>query len=282
MGAITVRNLPPELARVIRQKAKKEKASLNRTVISLLEKATGLVKAENGRGAYRPRSILRLHIQGRGRRAGGGDSGAAADRAGDVEMSRILLDTSAYSAYTGGHPDFKSPSGAPRRSTSVVVAVGELLAGFLKGGRRRQNETCLRDFAAEPRVRVLHVDEETAIRYAAIRDYLRQQGTPVPVNDVLDRRHGGPARPPTAHPGCPLPPDPPGDRRLLRTGSTRAIAVETWGRQYCIDSQQICRHSAVEGTLVLTRNFVPSTVALPKTTPLTRRNTGKRLRTNVP
>jgi len=44
MNAFTVRNLPPELARVIRQKAKKEKASLNRTVISLLEKATGLVK----------------------------------------------------------------------------------------------------------------------------------------------------------------------------------------------------------------------------------------------
>jgi hypothetical protein len=44
MGAITVRNLPPELARVIRQKAKKEKASLNRTVISLRGKATGLVK----------------------------------------------------------------------------------------------------------------------------------------------------------------------------------------------------------------------------------------------
>jgi plasmid stability protein len=44
MGAITVRNLPPELARVIRQKAKREKASLNRTVINLLEKATGLGK----------------------------------------------------------------------------------------------------------------------------------------------------------------------------------------------------------------------------------------------
>jgi hypothetical protein len=44
MSAITVRNLPPELARVIRQKAKKEKASLNRTVIRLLEKATGVEK----------------------------------------------------------------------------------------------------------------------------------------------------------------------------------------------------------------------------------------------
>ena len=45
MSAITVRNLPPELARVIRQKAKKEKTSLNRAVISLLEEATGLGKS---------------------------------------------------------------------------------------------------------------------------------------------------------------------------------------------------------------------------------------------
>jgi hypothetical protein len=43
MNAITVRNLPPELARVIRQKAKREKVSLNRAVIGLLEQATGLV-----------------------------------------------------------------------------------------------------------------------------------------------------------------------------------------------------------------------------------------------
>jgi DNA-binding ferritin-like protein (Dps family) len=44
MGAITVRNLPPELARLIRQKAKKEKISLNRAVIGLLEEAVGVGK----------------------------------------------------------------------------------------------------------------------------------------------------------------------------------------------------------------------------------------------
>ena len=44
MGAITLRNLPPELARLIRQKAKRERISLNRAVISLLEEATGLGK----------------------------------------------------------------------------------------------------------------------------------------------------------------------------------------------------------------------------------------------
>lgn len=45
MNAITVRNLPPELARVIRQKAKRDKISLNRAVIGLLEEATGLGKS---------------------------------------------------------------------------------------------------------------------------------------------------------------------------------------------------------------------------------------------
>jgi len=99
-------------------------------------------------------------------------------------MSRILLDTSAYSAYIEGHPELREPV---RRASAVhlsVVAMGELLAAFLKGGRRRQNETRLREFIAEPRVHVLHVDDETAVRYAAILDYLRRQGTPVPINDL--------------------------------------------------------------------------------------------------
>jgi tRNA(fMet)-specific endonuclease VapC len=99
-------------------------------------------------------------------------------------MNRILLDTSAYSAYIAGHTDLQEPVRHASIVHLSVVAMGELLAGFLKGGRRSQNETRLREFVAEPRVRVLHVDDETAVRYAAIRDYLRRQGTPVPVNDV--------------------------------------------------------------------------------------------------
>ena len=98
-------------------------------------------------------------------------------------MSRILLDTSAYSAYTGGHPEMQEPVRHASAIHLSVVIVGELLAGFQKGGRRRQNEARLREFSAEPRVRVLHVDDETAVRYAAIWDYLRRQGTPVPTND---------------------------------------------------------------------------------------------------
>jgi hypothetical protein len=42
MGAITVRNLIPEVARAVREKARREKLSLNKAVVKLLEEATGV------------------------------------------------------------------------------------------------------------------------------------------------------------------------------------------------------------------------------------------------
>ena len=41
MKPITLRNVPPPLARAIKQKAKRERLSLNRAVVGLLEEATG-------------------------------------------------------------------------------------------------------------------------------------------------------------------------------------------------------------------------------------------------
>ncbi|MDE2059728.1 MAG: hypothetical protein KGL31_05350 [candidate division NC10 bacterium] len=42
MKAITLRNLPPELTRIIRQKADEQHASINKVVIGLLEKSVGV------------------------------------------------------------------------------------------------------------------------------------------------------------------------------------------------------------------------------------------------
>jgi hypothetical protein len=41
MDAITLRNLPPAVAKAVRDKARKEKLSLNKAVARLLEEATG-------------------------------------------------------------------------------------------------------------------------------------------------------------------------------------------------------------------------------------------------
>lgn len=41
MKAITVRNIPADVAKAVKEKAKKEGLSLNRAVVRLLEEATG-------------------------------------------------------------------------------------------------------------------------------------------------------------------------------------------------------------------------------------------------
>lgn len=42
MKAVTLRNLPPELVRVIRRKASEKRTSVNKAVISLLEESVGI------------------------------------------------------------------------------------------------------------------------------------------------------------------------------------------------------------------------------------------------
>jgi predicted nucleic acid-binding protein len=64
------------------------------------------------------------------------------------------------------------------------VVIGELLFGFLGGRLALENRDLLREFVDSPRVAILAVDGETAERYAVIRSYLRQQGRPIPVNDL--------------------------------------------------------------------------------------------------
>ena len=41
MNAITVRNLPPAVAKAVRERARAQKLSLNKAIVSLLEEATG-------------------------------------------------------------------------------------------------------------------------------------------------------------------------------------------------------------------------------------------------
>jgi predicted nucleic acid-binding protein len=99
-------------------------------------------------------------------------------------VTRVLLDTSAYSAFLREHAAVKGAvQGADELYLNVVV-VGELLAGFRSGARVRKNEEELREFLSSPRVRLLSLDRETAVRYALVLHALRVAGTPIPTNDV--------------------------------------------------------------------------------------------------
>ena len=101
-----------------------------------------------------------------------------------METIRILLDTSAYIAFLKGHPGIKQTIQKTDEINLNPVVLGELLAGFMKGRRAAQNREILQEFMGSPRVRLMAIDEETSERYAAIFNYLREEGTPIPTNDL--------------------------------------------------------------------------------------------------
>ncbi len=99
-------------------------------------------------------------------------------------MTRLLLDTSAYSAFMRGHPEVKLALQEADEICLNPVILGELIAGFIRGKRRRKNEGELKTFLTSARTAVLDVNEETADRYAVILNSLWKAGTPIPTNDI--------------------------------------------------------------------------------------------------
>jgi tRNA(fMet)-specific endonuclease VapC len=97
---------------------------------------------------------------------------------------KILLDTSAYVAFklnkravvdavvNAGHVFFS------------CVVLGELMFGFRNGARFKKSTDDLGLFLRDEAVELVPVGEVTADRYARIASQLRQQGTPIPTNDI--------------------------------------------------------------------------------------------------
>ena len=99
-------------------------------------------------------------------------------------MTRILLDTSAYSALMRGHKSVTEALQLVDEIRLNVIILGELQAGFARGQQAGRNMDLLRRFLATPRVGILDLNEATAELYAVIHRALRTGGTPIPTNDV--------------------------------------------------------------------------------------------------
>jgi tRNA(fMet)-specific endonuclease VapC len=97
---------------------------------------------------------------------------------------RVLLDSSAYSAFKRGHPGVVELLRTATFIALNAVVLGELLSGFAAGAREERNRHELRRFLASPRVRVLEIAAETAERFAIVHQALRRAGTPIPTHDL--------------------------------------------------------------------------------------------------
>ena len=99
-------------------------------------------------------------------------------------MRKVLLDTSAYSALFRGEEQVKYILQEVEEVSLTPVILGELLAGFTGGRFEARNRELLKEFLETPCVRVYPIDGETSERYAAVWLHLREQGTPIPTNDL--------------------------------------------------------------------------------------------------
>ncbi|MBI3074404.1 MAG: type II toxin-antitoxin system VapC family toxin [Deltaproteobacteria bacterium] len=99
-------------------------------------------------------------------------------------MSRLCLDTSAYSHFRRGHSRAVEVITSARSIFVPSVVLGELRAGFKLGRRAAENDRALSEFLAAPVVEILDVDDEAASHYADLVVSLRKSGTPLPTSDI--------------------------------------------------------------------------------------------------
>jgi len=99
-------------------------------------------------------------------------------------VKRLLLDTSAYAAFMRGDGEAVHVLREADEIYVNAIVLGEMLAGFMGGGRQDKNEKELTRFLESPRVNLIDVNESTAERYAVIFTTLREAGTPIPTNDL--------------------------------------------------------------------------------------------------
>ena len=97
---------------------------------------------------------------------------------------RLALDTNRYVDFARGESTVVDALEDAQAVFVPLIVLGELRAGFALGSRAAANEGGLRRFLLRPGVEVLIPDEQTTHHYAMVYRQLRQQGTPIPTNDM--------------------------------------------------------------------------------------------------
>ena len=102
---------------------------------------------------------------------------------------RILLDSSAYSAFKRGNREVRNLMSVAEEVLFSAIVVGEQLFGYRWGTHYDQNFSELRSFLERPYVSFVPVGQVTADRYSRIAAALRAAGRPIPTNDIWIAAH---------------------------------------------------------------------------------------------
>ena len=97
---------------------------------------------------------------------------------------RLALDTNRFSDLCRGDAELELLVERAEAVFLPFVTIAELRAGFSLGTKGRENERVLQRFLAKPGVAILWPTEATTRQYASLYRQLREQGTPIPTNDL--------------------------------------------------------------------------------------------------
>jgi tRNA(fMet)-specific endonuclease VapC len=97
---------------------------------------------------------------------------------------KICIDTNIYTAYKKGDSSIIKTLEEVDFVYIPSIVLGELYAGFYIGANTKVNISELEEFLAVPGIEVVQVNQEIAEKYGYLVKTLRNQGTPIPTNDI--------------------------------------------------------------------------------------------------
>ncbi len=97
---------------------------------------------------------------------------------------KIVLDTNAYTALMKGEDRITSILEFSEEVFLPSVVLGELYGGFYLGKYRDKNIRTLELFLSKPGIYSLDSTKAIAERYGMLIKILKEQGTPIPTNDI--------------------------------------------------------------------------------------------------
>jgi len=97
---------------------------------------------------------------------------------------KIMLDTSAYVGFKRNEVEMVEFIVSAEMILFSPVVLGELMFGFRNGMRFKENMDDLNRFLNHEAVELVQIGKITSDRYSRIAAQLKQQGTPIPTNDI--------------------------------------------------------------------------------------------------
>ncbi|MEW6526161.1 MAG: type II toxin-antitoxin system VapC family toxin [Spirochaetota bacterium] len=97
---------------------------------------------------------------------------------------KVCIDTNIYAYMCRGNAEIIELLETANEIIMPVVVIGELFAWFYQGRRYKQNIALLNSFLGKTGVTVVSIDKDIAERYGAIVKDLKNNGTPIPTNDI--------------------------------------------------------------------------------------------------